>query len=215
VFNLGTFVHDRLERSGTVIMSGIIPSTVANGDSPKRHNSNKANDALGQFVKEQLVTEGKFCIKTNDRNSAVAGKVTQSKPSASNGRRKPSASLPIDSAWNTLRNVLKSKQEKTIYAPLCRFLTLLANKEFLFIPWDHKTQGEDVLYRQDIIVVKAQPGEIDRFLNGEQRMDRLPSEFTYHEGGKLKPRVHYTFKWLAKSNLVLHPSHRSKLRYKC
>jgi hypothetical protein len=170
-------------------MSGIIPSTVANGESPK---SNKAtpihtNDALSQFIKEQLV-KGNFCIKTNSRNSAVAGKVTQSKPSASNGRGKP-----IDSAWNTLRNVLKSsKKEKTIYAPLCRSLTLLANKEFLFIPWDHKTQGEDELYRQDIIVVNAQPDEIDRFLNGKQTMDRLPSKFTYHEGGKLKPRVHYS-----------------------
>jgi hypothetical protein len=82
------------------------------------------------------------------------------------------------------------KKEKTIYVPLCRFLTLLANKEFLFIPWDHKTQGEP--YRQDIIVVNAQPDEIDRFLNGRQAMDRLPSEFTYHEGGKLKLRVHYS-----------------------
>ncbi|KAF8329020.1 hypothetical protein F5887DRAFT_1082782 [Amanita rubescens] len=170
-------------------MSGIIPSIVANGDSPKRLKSNKAapihsNDA---FIKEQLV-KGNFCIKTNFRNSAVAGKVTQSKPSASNGRGKP-----IDSAWNTLRDVLKSsKKEKTIYAPLCRFLTLLANKEFLFIPWDHKTQGEDELYRQDIIVVNAQPDEIDRFLNGKQAMDQLPSEFTYHEGGKLKPRIHYS-----------------------
>jgi hypothetical protein len=175
-------------------MSDIIPGTVANGDSL---NSNKAipihtNDALSQFIKERLI-KGNFCIKTNSRNNAVAGKVTQSKPSTSNRQGKPSApSLPIDSAWNTLRNVLKSKKEKMIYAPLCRFLTLLANKEFLFIPWDHKTEGEDDLYRQDIIVVNAQPDEIDRFLNGKQAMDRLPSKFTYHEGGKLKPRVHYS-----------------------
>ena len=133
-----------------------IPSTVANGYSSKRLNSNKAtpihtNDALSQFIKEQLV-KGNFCIKTNGRNSVVAGKVTQSKPSASNRRGKPSAlSLPIDSAWNTLRNVLKSKKEKTIYAPLCRFLTLLANKEFLFIPRDHKTQGEDELLSSSML----------------------------------------------------------------
>ncbi len=173
-------------------MSHIIPGTVANGDSRKRLNNTPidTNDALSQFIKERLVKEG-FCIKTNSRNNAVAGKVTQSKPSTSNRRGKSSApSLPIDSAWNTLRNVLKSKKEKTIYGALCRFLTLLANKEFLFIPWDHKTQGEDKLRRQDIIVVNAQPDEIDRFLNGKQAMDRLPSEFTYHEGGKLKPRVH-------------------------
>ena len=153
-------------------MSDIIPGTVANGDSPKRLNSNKAtpihtNDTLSQFIKEQLV-KGGFCIKTNSRNNAVAGKVTQSKPSASNRLGKPSASSsPIDSAWNTLQNVLKSKKEKTIYAPLCRFLTLLANKEFLFIPWDHKTQGEDELCRQDNVVVNAQPDKIDRFLDGK------------------------------------------------
>ena len=166
-------------------MSGMIPSIVANGDSPKRLNSNKAtpihtNDACSQFIKEKLV-KGNFCTKTNGRNSAVAGEVT---PSA--------LSLPMDSAWNTLQNVLKSKKEKTIYAPLCKFLTLLANKEFLFIPWDYKTRGEDELYRQDIIVVNAQPDEIDHFLDGKQAMDRLPSEFTYREGGKLKPRVHYS-----------------------
>ena len=173
-------------------MSGIIPSTVANGDSPKKATPIHTNDALSQFIKEQLV-KGNFCIKTNGRNSAVATKLTRSKPSASKRRGKPSApSLPIDSAWNTLRNVLKSKKEKAIYAPLCRFLTLLANKEFLFIPWDHKTEGEDELYPQDIIVVNAQPDEIGRFLDGQQAMDQLPSEFTYHEGGKLKPRVHHS-----------------------
>ena len=173
-------------------MSDIIPGTVANGDSAKRLSSTPihTNDALSQFIKEQLV-KGNFCIKTNSRNNAVAGKVTQS--SASNRRGKPSApSLPINSAWTTLRHVLKSRQEKTIYGPLCRFLTLLANKKFLFIPWDHKTQGEDELYRQDIIAVDAQPDEIDRFLDGKQAMDRLPSEFIYHEEGKLKPRVHYS-----------------------
>ena len=167
------------------IMSGMIPSIVANGDSPKRLNSNKAtpihtNDACSQFIKEKLV-KGNSCTKTNGRNSAVAGEVT---PNA--------LSLPINSAWDTLQNVLKSEKEKTIYAPLCKFLTLLANKEFLFIPWDYKTQGEDELYRQDIIVVNAQPDEIDHFLDGKQAMDRLPSEFTCHEGGKLKPRVHYS-----------------------
>ena len=144
------------------------------------------NDVLSQFIKEQLVKKD-FCIGTNSRNNAVAGKVVsaQSKP---NRRGKPSApSSPIDSAWNTLRNVLKLKKEKTLYAPLCRFLTLLANKEFLFIPWDHKTRGE-----QDIIVVNAQPDEIDRFLDGKQAMDRLPSEFICYEGDKLKPRVHYS-----------------------
>ena len=87
--------------------------------------------------------------------------------------------------------MFSSWKEKTIYAPLCRFLTLLANKEILFIPWDHKTQGEDELvYRQDIIAVNAQPDEMDRFLDGKQEMDWLLSEFTYHEGGKLKPKVH-------------------------
>ena len=118
--------------------------------------------------------------------------VTQPNPSTSKHQGTPSApSLPIDTAWDTLQNILKSKNlKKSIYAPLCRFLTLLANKKFLFIPWDHKTQGEP--YRQDIIVVNAQPDELDRFLDGKQAMDCLPSEFTHHEGGKLKPRVHYS-----------------------
>jgi hypothetical protein len=128
-------------------------------------------------------------MKMNSRNNAVAEKliVLQSELSSV-------PSSPIDSVWEALRNVLTSKKETTmIYGPLCRFLTLLSNKEFLFIPWGHKTHGENELYRQDIIVVNARPEEIDRFLDGDQAMDLLPSEFTYlDKDDELKPRVYYS-----------------------
>jgi hypothetical protein len=182
-------------------MSDIVPGAVADADSPgpKRHNSSKAtsihtNDALSQFIKEQLVRRD-FCMKMKSRNNAVAEKliVLQSESSAPQPQGTSSVpSSPIDSAWETLRNVLTSTIETTIYGPLCRFLTLLSDKEFLFIPWHHKTHGEGELYQQDIIVVNARPEEIDRFLDGDQTMDLLPSGFTYcDEDDELKPRVYY------------------------
>lgn len=181
-------------------MSDIIPGTVADADSPKRYNSTKAtsihtNDALSQFIKEQLVRRD-FCMKMNFRNNAVAEKliVLQSESSAPQPQGTSSVPLaPIDSAWEILRNVLTSTKETTIHGPLCRFLTLLSDKEFLFIPcqWHHKTHGEGELYLQDIIVVNARPEEIDRFLDGDQTMDLLPSDFTYcDEDDELNPRVY-------------------------
>jgi len=78
-----------------------------------------------------------------------------------------------------------------IYGPLCRFLTLLSNKELLFIPLDHKTHGKDELYRQDIIVVNAQPEEIDRFLDGDQAIpgngENPEQYFAMGYAGKIQP----------------------------
>ena len=175
--------------------SGIIAGTVANSDWPKRRESNRddaTNDALGQLIKQQLIKQN-FCVKTSARNKVVAERLTLSQSkSLARKRGGPSIVLPIESAWKTLKNVLKSKRENTIYRPLCKFLTLLSDKKFLFIPWNHEIAGGDELYRQDIIVVNARPEEIDHFLEGNQKMDKLPSKFMYREGNQLKPRVYYS-----------------------
>jgi len=74
---------------------------------------------------------------------------------------------------------------------LCRFLTLLAERKFLFIPWECKTTGG--LYRQDILVVNAQSEETDRFLGGGLDLAQLPDRFrSSREKGKAGSKVYYS-----------------------
>jgi hypothetical protein len=91
---------------------------------------------------------------------------------------------------NALRESLASTKETLMYKPLCRFLTLLVERKFLFIPWECETTGG--LYRQDILVVNAQSGETDRFLNGGLDLAWLPDRFhSPLEKGKAGSKVYY------------------------
>lgn len=179
--------------------SDIIPGNVANDDSPKGKGSNKAiplhaNPNLEAFIREQLLNHN-FCAQLDAITTPILP-TSSSAASAAQNSTTPTTqtSRELGKAWKILRKVLKSTKdsEASIYGPLSQFLTLLMDKkEFLFIPWDHSTKGaEGELYRQDIIVVNAQPNEIDTFLKGKLAMDVLPDQFRSPD--KKNPLIYYS-----------------------
>ncbi len=102
---------------------------------------------------------------------------------------------PLEVAWEKLEGALKSsKNETSLYRPLLKFLTLLADKRYLFIPWDDNTVGEEgESFRQYIIVVDAQSQDIDKLLESDFAPSNLPAEFRYRDdGGKVRSRVYYS-----------------------
>jgi hypothetical protein len=163
-------------------------------DSPKRKGSNKdiplhSSDALTRLIEYQL--EQCFCITSNARNAEVARIPILSESAPQSQKTLSVQELPIESAWNALRESLASTKETLMYKPLCRFLTLLAERKFLFIPWECKTTGG--LYRQDILVVNAQSGETDHFLGGGLDLAWLPDRFhSTREEGKTGSKVCYS-----------------------
>jgi hypothetical protein len=174
--------------------SDIVPGNVANDDSPKRRGSNKAipqvhaNPNLEAFIREQLLNPD-FCAQLDAITTPI---LPSSAASAAQNSTKPTTqtSRELGNAWKILSKVLSTK-ETSIYGPLSRFLTLLMDRKFLFIPWDHSTKGaEGESYRQDIIVVNAQRNEIDTFLEGKLAMDALPDRFRSFD--KKGPLVYYS-----------------------
>lgn len=183
-------------------MSGIFPGHMADqNDSPKRRNSKKdaplhTNGALKEF---QLLKHH-FCVRSSVRNGAVgpeAGPFTLFLPASRSGFKTILQSLnpsPLEAAWEKLEGALKSsKNETSLYRPLSKFLTLLADKRYLFIPWDNNTVGEDgESFRQDIIVVDAQSQDIDKLLESDFAPSNLPTEFRRDDGDKVRSRVYYS-----------------------
>lgn len=168
-------------------MSDIVPGNIANDDSPTKAGGNKAaplhmNDVLRHFIEQRLV-KGGFCIQLDEEQPPV-----QLTPAGTTSMfRRP----PIESAWTSLNESLKSTKEASIYKPLCRFLNLLTDRQFMFIPWDYNTAGDEgKLLRQDIIVVNAQPEEVDHFLTGKLGLDALPNRFRL--ASKNESRIYYS-----------------------
>ncbi len=154
--------------------------------------SDTPDDALSQFIECRLVKQG-LCIISNTRNAAVTTMIPMFSESIPQSQKTLSIQeSPIESAWKALREPLTSaNKEALMYKPPCRFLTLLAERKFLFIPWKCKTTGG--LYRRDILVVNAQSGEIDRFLGGGLDLARLPDWFhSTREKGKAGSKVYYS-----------------------
>ncbi|KAF8321829.1 hypothetical protein F5887DRAFT_1215369 [Amanita rubescens] len=180
------------------MVSGILTGYLAIPDDlPGRNNSRRAtlvrwDDPFSQFIEQQLFKR-KFCIRTGARNCIAARKpILPESPPRSNIQASPTVF-----AWE---EVLKSTENKTsMYKPLCKFLTLLAEKRFLFIPWDTSStilgeiSEERKLYHQDFVVVNAQSGEIDRFLNSELVLSQLPAQFSYQdENGEPGTKICYS-----------------------
>jgi hypothetical protein len=133
--------------------SDIAPGNVVNDDSSKRRGSFKAiplhaNPNLEAFIREQLLLNPDFCVQLDVITMPI---LPSSAASAAQNSTKPTTqtSRELGNSWKILRNVLKSTKETSTYGPLSRFLTLLMDRKFLFIPWDHSTkdtEGESYQY---------------------------------------------------------------------
>lgn len=200
-------------------MSDIVPGQIAGQDeSPKWMGSNKnaplhQNNALKDFIKNQLFREH-FCVLSEIRNNGAkaagakirnnAARAAEAESSGSSMRPSKSAlekliprklsMSPLEEAWGKLQDAYKPPQKETsLYRPLCKFLTLLAESRYLFIPWDNQIAGEDdELFRQDILAVNAQPKDINKFLHGNLALSNLPAEFRYLDKDKVRSRVYYS-----------------------
>lgn len=179
-------------------MSDIIPGQIAGqDDSPKRECSNRnsplrSNDAFKEFIKAQLL-EKQFCVRSGKRNIAAQeetqGESSSLRPSTFSRLIPPP---PLEIEWEKFRDAIKSpKMETSVNRLLCKFLTLLAENSYLFVPGDNETAGEDGgLLPQDIIVVdSAKREDIDRFVQGNLA---LPDEFHYRDDKGTRSRIYFS-----------------------
>ena len=197
-------------------MSDIVPGQIAGQDeSPKRMGSNKnaplhQNDVL---IKNRFLKEN-FCVRSDIRNNRAkaagakirnnAAKEAEAESSGSSLRSSestferiiPRELSPLEAAWDKLQDASRYKhprKETPLYRPLCKFLTLLAESSYLFIPWDNQTAREDEeLFRQAILAVNAQRKDIDEFLHNDLPLSDLPDEFHYCDKDKVRSRVYYS-----------------------
>ena len=188
-------------------MSDIVPGQIAGQDesSPKRmgSTSNKnaplhQNNFLKDFIKNRLIKEH-FCVLSEIRNNEAKAAGAEIRNDAAKAAEAGSSLRPsfeklvprklsqLEAAWDKLQDAYKSPREKaSLYRPLCKFLTLVAESRYLFIPWDIQTA------REDILAVNAQWKDIDKFLHSDLALSDLPDEFHYRDKDKVQSRVYYS-----------------------